>query len=202
MTESGPLDPHPGRGSPLGEAKRAPALILGGLWLIAGGYVMTYCFRTQRFGARWLFNVERYHLFPLLGFILWLAIWLRPWLSGYDRRPVRSWVVATGLAAFLMLTHLNTIVAHSRFYQFDTQRKTLAALDRLDCIRRREGITRDQVLAALDTISLRWGSPLDLLAAAPKSRSWPTQGFVQFCSPRSNHRSVRRSGVGWTSRPI
>ncbi len=149
---------------------RHRALILGGLWLIAGGYVMTYCFRTQRFGARWLFNVERYHLFPLLGFTFWVALVLRPWLRRYDGRPRRAWIVATGLAVLLMLAHLNTILLHSRFYHFPTQPQTLAAVERLDHIARRGQITRDQIGAALGRISLRWGNPLDLL---PASREAP-----------------------------
>ena len=143
------------------------ALVLGGLWLIAGGYAMTYGFRTQRFGLDGLFNVERYHLFPLLGFVVWLALAARPWLSRFDRRPLLGWAAATGLAALLTATHLGAILNHSCFYHFPTQARTLAAVERLGVRCRREGIAREQAVAALDTIRLRWGDPLDLLPPTP-----------------------------------
>ena len=65
------------------------SVMLGGLVLILGGYGVTYCVRTVH-GPHWILHVERYHLFPQLGFSLLLAAALRPWLSRFDSRPARS----------------------------------------------------------------------------------------------------------------
>jgi hypothetical protein len=151
-------------------AIRSPdrSLIVGGLWLVLCGYVMTYCFRTQRFGASWLFRVERYHFFPMVGFTFWTALASRRWLSRYDGRPLASLVVGIVVAALLLATHLPNILAHSRFYDFPGQRRTLAALEDLRSICRRERITRGQALAALGPIVLDW-SKFDYLGLLPPS---------------------------------
>jgi hypothetical protein len=144
-------------------------LVLGGVWLVLGGYTMTYSFRTQQFGTEGLFDVSRYHVFPLLGFVLWLAWMAGPWLRRFDRRPTVGLALATTIAALLMVVHLPSILNRSRFYDFPSQHLTLRALERVDQICRREGITRDQVLAALECIWLRWSHSANPLAMLPES---------------------------------
>ena len=46
-------------------------------WLMLGGYALTYSVRNL-FGPHWLMEVQRYHLFPQLGFVLVLARVSRP----------------------------------------------------------------------------------------------------------------------------
>jgi hypothetical protein len=148
-------------------------LILGALWLVLGGYAVTYCFRTQQFGTQGLFKVERYNLFPFLGFVIWLATALRPLLHRYDRRPVVGLAVATTISALLMVVHFPSIHTRSRGYDFPSQGLTLSSLERIDEISRREGITRGQVLAALDQIELRWSRGANLLGMLADSVETP-----------------------------
>jgi hypothetical protein len=138
-------------------ARRNPhrGLIAGGLWLIFGGYLLTYCFRFEH-GSHWLLKVGRFHLFPQLGLSLVIAPALLPWLSHYDRRPAAGLVVATGLAVALLAIHLRPIEAMARGYRFPEQRQTLAALEHLGAICRTERVTRDQCIAALDPVWAHW----------------------------------------------
>jgi hypothetical protein len=139
-------------------------LILGGLWLIVGGYGLTYGVRSH-FEERWLFHVQRYHLFPHLGLVLLLAPALGPWLRRLDTRPMTGLAVATALAAVLLAAHRPEMRARARHCRFPEQRRTLAALERLAEICRHRWITRPQALAALDPIRTRW-FPHDLNALA------------------------------------
>ena len=69
-------------------------LILGGLLLTFGGYVLTFCPRAGEPG-RALLETQRYHLFPMLGLVFLLAPVLRPLLARCDARPLgRVWAAA------------------------------------------------------------------------------------------------------------
>jgi len=130
-------------------------LILGGLLLIVGGYGLTYPFRTVH-GPHWILEVQRYHLFPQLGLVLLLAPAAARGLRRLDGRPVARLAFATGLAALLLWVHLPEMKKRGRNFHFPEQRRTLAALERLDALCRAEGITRWQALAALDPVRTRW----------------------------------------------
>jgi hypothetical protein len=132
-------------------------LLLGGLVLIVGGYGLTYTVRTSH-GPYWILRVDRYHLLPQAGFSLIVAAALRPWLSRFDRRPIRGLVVAVAMATLLFAAHRDQFALRSRAYYFPDQHRTLAALDDLGRFCTSEGITRGQALAALDPIRTRWFS--------------------------------------------
>jgi hypothetical protein len=147
-------------------------LILSGLWLILGGYLLTYVCRTQ-FGMDSLFKIERYHLFPLVGLILWIALALQPLLRRLDRNRLASLAGAIALAAPLMAVHLPVNLNRSRHFHYPGQPLTLVAVERLGNVCRRTHITRDQAIAALDPIWLSWGQPLGLLPPSVASPEVP-----------------------------
>jgi hypothetical protein len=163
---------------------RPRAMILGGLWLILGGYGLIYPVRTHLGTDHTVLHMERFHLFPQLGLSLILSAGLGPWLRRFDARPIAGRAVSTGLAALLLVAHLAPMRQRTWILDFPEQAPTLAALDRLGAICRANRITRDQALAALDPIRSRWHiqdwNTLELLATSvahpglPDDRVRPT----------------------------
>ena len=186
-------------------AIRSPhrSMILGGLWLVLCGYAMTYCFRTQRFGAAWLFRVERYHLFPMVGFTFWTALASRRWLGRYDGRPLASLAVANVVAALLLATHLPSILAHSRvsmispvspgpWRRWSTRCHLPTGGDHPGPGPRRAGADRP----GLEPVRLPEAAPaLGGGPGGPRPRGPPDPPGLALPRP-----TARRSGAGWTSR--
>jgi hypothetical protein len=139
-------------------ARRHPQrpLILGGLLLIVGGYLLVYPFRVELSGGGpALRRIQRYHLFPRVGLILLLVAAL-PGLRRLGDRPALARWAPPMLAVALQLLHAPTMSVWSRFYAFPDQPATLAAIERLEVTCRRAGVTREQALRALDPIQTRW----------------------------------------------
>jgi hypothetical protein len=124
--------------------------------MIAGGYASTYPFRYEG-SSEWLLRVDRYHLFPHFGFVLWLALLgaaaARRWPA------LRSAWVGPAVAAGLLALNGRTMVERLRFYDFPEQGRVLAAIEELEAVCRVEGITRAQALAALEPIRTSWLHP-------------------------------------------
>ena len=151
-------------------------LLLGGLALILGGYGLTYSVRNF-FGPHWLMEVQRYHLFPQLGFVLVLVGVSRPLLARFDARPRSALLVAMVLASLLLVAHRPMMRLRARAYRFPDQARTLKALERLNRLCREHRITREQALAALDPIRTRW-FPHDSNALRMLATSVPTPGLA------------------------
>jgi hypothetical protein len=151
-------------------------LLWGGLALMVGGYGMTFSVRNA-FGPHWLMEVQRYHLFPQLGFVLVLTGISRPWVERFDRRPRSSLLVATVLAVLLLVAHRPILGMRARVYRFPDQARTLKALERLEDLCREHRITRAQVLAAFDPIGTHWfhqdSTVLIMLADSVRSSDLP-----------------------------
>lgn len=142
-------------------------LTLGGLVLVFGGYVLTFCARAGEPG-RALLETQRYHLFPMLGLVMLLAPAFRRALERWEARPGPRLAAATALAVVLLMLHSAEMKGRARFIRFPDQRRTLAAIDRLGAVCARARITRGQALAALDQVETAWApagrNVLDLLA--------------------------------------
>lgn len=136
-------------------------MILGGLLLIVGGYALTFCARAGVPG-RALMETQRYHLFPMLGLVFVLTPWLRRACDRWFAGPIPGAWGAVVLAAVLLVLHQSEMRGRARFLKFPDQARTLAALDRLEAVCVREGVTRAQALAALDPVEAPW---------APEGRS-------------------------------
>src|SRR5262249_5465366 len=93
---------------------------------------------------------------PQLGLALLAAAALRPVLKRLDNRPTVGLGVVTILAGLLLAIHLNELRLHDFYFTFPEQPRTIAVLDRVAGLCRREGITRSQALAALDPVRTRW----------------------------------------------
>jgi hypothetical protein len=132
------------------------AWAFAGLVLTGGGYGLTYPFRYEG-SSEWLLRVDRYHLFPQVGFALWVAM--------LGRWAVRRWPGLGGawsgplVAAVLVVLQGRQIDQRLRFYEFAEQGRVLAALEELEAVCRVEGITRTQALAALEPIRTSWLHP-------------------------------------------
>jgi hypothetical protein len=150
-------------------------LLLGGLALMLGGYGLTYSVRNF-FGPHWLMEVQRYHLFPQLGFVLVLVGVSLPWLARFDARQRSALLFATVLASLLLVAHRPMMRLRARAYRFPDQARTLKALERLEGLCREHRITRGQALAALDPIRPRW-FPHDSNALTMLAESVPTPGL-------------------------
>ncbi|MEW4570436.1 hypothetical protein AB1L88_21430 [Tautonia sp. JC769] len=153
----------------IGLARRAPRrpLIVGGLALLLGGYALTYGFRSIE-EPRWLFAVQRYHLFPLAGLLLVTAPLLREMLHRFDHRPGRALRAAGCIALCLLFLNIGSFGKGLAAYRFAAQAETLSAVVRLEALCRREGISRDQALSTLGPIRPRWypnawGGALELM---------------------------------------
>jgi hypothetical protein len=159
-------------------ALRSPLrpLLLGGLALILAGYGLTYSVRNF-FGPHWLMEVQRYHLFPQLGFVLVLVGVSRPLLARFDARPRSALLAALVLASLLLVAHRPMMRMRARAYRFPDQACTLKALERLNRLCREQHITREQALAALDPIRTRW-FPHDSNALRMLADSVPASGLA------------------------
>ena|SRR6516165_2224372 len=100
-------------------------------------------------------EVQRYHLFPQLGFVLLLAGVSRLLLARFDARPRSAPLFAMVLASLLLSAHRPTMRLRARAYRFPDPARTLKALERLDLLCREHRITQDQALTALDPIRTR-----------------------------------------------
>ena len=137
---------------------RQGGLILASLGLILGGYAIVYPFRNER-GAHWLFQVERFHLFPQLGLVVLGSLFAARWMSRFDRdlrsgadRLRRLWARSSWRSTFSNSKDRRG----TEYHHFPEQHQTLAALERLGSICRAEGVTRDECIAALEPTWNRW----------------------------------------------
>jgi hypothetical protein len=138
-------------------AWKSPArpLVVSGAGLIVGGYALTYLVRAHH-GTYWLLQVQRYHLFPQAGLALLVTVALRRRFSRADRRPLSRMCLLGALAAMLIVGRSSALVELASSYHFPEQKPMLVAMERLDEIGRERGITRQQMLTALDPIRTRW----------------------------------------------
>jgi hypothetical protein len=130
-------------------------LLAGGLVLVVGGYGLTFCARGGS-PVQTLIDTQRYHLFPTLGLVLILAPVFRRMFGSAGNGSVAGLWGATGLAVVLCALHAAEMKGRARFLKYPDQVRTLAAIDRLGQVCSRLGITRTQVLRALDPIETEW----------------------------------------------
>ncbi|WP_165226611.1 hypothetical protein [Aquisphaera insulae] len=154
------------------------AAITAGLALIVGGYALTYCVRNQ-YGAHWLLEVQRYHLFPQLGLVVILGLMARRPLSRMEERPVAALAFGTVFAGLLLALHLPRMREIERNLSFPDQPRSLAALEDMEQLSRHRRIGRDDLLAALPPVRPRWypheGSILEMLPRTRRSGMPPDQ---------------------------
>jgi hypothetical protein len=135
---------------------RQRPLILVGLAFIAGGYLSTYATRARP-GDPWIFAIQRYHLFPMIGLVGLIAGATAPWLGRFDRGPARGFLAGACLAGLLALVQYPAMRATSdRAFRYPDQPRALAAAMRLEETCRRDGITLPQAMMALEPIRPDW----------------------------------------------
>jgi hypothetical protein len=146
------------------------SLIVVGVAAIVGGYLLTFSTRSGMIKHD-LIDTQRYHLFPQFGLSVLAGSSLCKWLRLLDSRPRIGLRIVTGIAAILLFLHAPKMVELARAYQFPAQRQTLIALEHLEAICRREGITREQALRALDPIQTQWMKhpTMDALQMLPRT---------------------------------
>jgi hypothetical protein len=153
-------------------------LLLGGIALIVGGYLLTYAARAQP-GDFWIVKVTRYHLFPQIGLICLVVAIFGGLLRKFDRGPSKGLLAATLFAAFLLpLQARGMRLAAEGPYRHPDQPRLLSAADRLEQLGKVEAITFDQFFRELDPVQPRWAphpwpfNPIMfLLARGPGSES-------------------------------
>jgi hypothetical protein len=135
---------------------RFRGFVLVCLVFLLGGYGSTYATRARP-GDLWIFQIQRYHLFPQIGLVgLMVAVASGP-IRRLDGGPARGWVgvaLATGLLAVVQAPEMRR--ASDRAYRYSDQPRALLASEHLAEICRREGITLPQVMFALEPIRPPW----------------------------------------------
>jgi hypothetical protein len=126
-----------------------------GLGFILGGYLLSYPFRYDHL-PHWLFAVERFHLYPLVGLIFLIAMSARRWLSRFDGSAIASLAAADVAVAVLLLIHAGRHEQQATIYRHPGQQDTLAALVRVGALCEQLGVSRHQCLAALDPVWSYW----------------------------------------------
>jgi hypothetical protein len=131
-------------------------LILGGLALIAGGYLSAFATRAHP-GDFWIFEVRRYHLFPEIGLVWLVAVASAPRLRRFDRNLGSSLFIAAGVAAALAIPQYPRMQAASEpAFRCPEQSRALASTVRLEALCEREGITLLQAMRVLEPIQAPW----------------------------------------------
>jgi hypothetical protein len=135
---------------------RLRPLILGGIALIVGGYLLTYAARAHP-GEFWIIKISRYHLFPQIGLICLIVAPLGRFVARLDARPGRSLLAATLVASILApLQYRGMRLAAEASFRFPDQARLLAAEARLEEVAGLEAIGFDQLMRALDPAQPRW----------------------------------------------
>ncbi len=137
----------------------ARPLVLGGLAMILGGYVMAYGARAEGSDVASLLRIQRYHLLPQFGLAMLLGPLVARGVSRFETRPVRSWGIGVLVAAVMLGLHGREMEKRALCYRFADQAEWLQALEHLEPEWTRAGLTRAQVFAVLgDDSSRRWCS--------------------------------------------
>jgi hypothetical protein len=124
--------------------------------LIVGGYALPYLARVTPGNLDETRLVQRYHLFPLAGLIVLAATLAAPALRRLDRRPGAAAGLGVALLVVLSFTQGTKRAEFGRFYRFPHQPATLAALERVDRLAARHGLTTAQARAALGPLQPNW----------------------------------------------
>jgi hypothetical protein len=132
--------------------------IVAGTGLILGGFLLTYPFRVTVFPGPEILRTGRYMLFPHLGLCLILGAAAAPWLKRLDRRRLAGPLTVLGIALVLCLLNKPAIRTRGLYHKYPEQAATLRGIDRLAEVCRRQGVSREQVLANFDPVYLRWNN--------------------------------------------
>jgi hypothetical protein len=144
-------------GSLVGAARspRRP-LILGGVALMVGGYLLVYAARAHP-GDHWIVKITRYHLFPQIGLICLVVGGSSGFWRKLDRRPGRGLLAATLFAALLApLQYRGMRLAAEGPYRVPDQPRLLSAAVRLEEVGKSKAISFDQFFRTLDPVQPRW----------------------------------------------
>ncbi len=126
--------------------------IVGGVALIVGGYASAYATRARP-GDLWIFEIQRYHLFPQIGLVFLIVAAIAPRLRRIDANPGLGICLVAVLAA---LHYPGMEAVAEKGFRFPEQPQVLAATARLESACEREGITEAQLMVALEPIRTRW----------------------------------------------
>ncbi len=136
---------------------RARGLIVVGLGWIVGGYLLAYATRARP-GDRWVLEVGRYHLFPLIGGACWTAAAVGPMLDRLERKsPLAGWGVLVSLAALGVIrggARVDEIARRS--FRYPDQGAQVAAALRLEAACRASGVSLEQAIRIVDPVEPRW----------------------------------------------
>lgn len=142
----------------VGIARRHPqrGLLAAALLLVVAGYALPYLARVSPGHLDETRQVQRYHLFPLAGLILIAAAIAATALRRFDRRPGAAPAIGLALLLALSISQHHRREVFGRFYRFPHQPATLAAIERVDQIAAKQGITTQQARAAIGPLRPNW----------------------------------------------
>jgi hypothetical protein len=131
-----------------------------GAVIIGAGYALIYFVRAEFPGHENLIVIQRYHLFPCAGLAIVIGAGFADSLRQFELRPARGLGIPLALAACLVFINSPLNQQLLLFFSLQTeQRPVTQALDRLADSARALGLTRAEVIAALDPIEPRWAPP-------------------------------------------
>jgi hypothetical protein len=131
-------------------------LIVTAMALVAGGYLVTYAARAHP-GDLFIFEIQRYHLFPQVGFALLFAAACRPAVRRFDVSRRRSLVAGIAFAALLLLIHEAGMRRVSeRDFRFPELPAFLEAGERLEQICEKKRISLLQAIQAIEPTQPPW----------------------------------------------
>ena len=140
-------------------AVRSPhrGFLIVALGWVGGGYLLAYAARAQP-GDRFVLDVGRYHLFPEVGIVCWVAAGLRPGLTALAARTPRAGLGAVvALAAVGLAVQGGRIAETARWsFRFPEQGRAIAAALRLEALCRAEEIPLTQAIRIINPTEPRW----------------------------------------------
>ncbi len=131
----------------------AIAVAILAIW---ANYALIYSVRTYLGPPHAIFQMERFHLYPLAGLVLLIALVAAPIVSRFDGSRLRVLGAATAVTALVFAIHLQAFRARLSWMKYDEQTRVLAAIDHLGDLGRTLGATRTQLLAQFDPLMSRW----------------------------------------------